>query len=82
MSLATKCMIINVSMSRWSGCKVDSKASKQHAKDINAADDAVILSKRLMPKEAFADITTAWNALRAHRVSVDEIVCRPDLRCR
>jgi len=67
MSLATKCMIINVSMSRWSGCKVDSKASKQHAKDINAADDAVILSKRLMPKEAFADITTAWNAVRAYR---------------
>lgn len=67
MSLATKCMIINVSMSRWSGCKVDSKASKRHAKDVNAADDAVIISKRLMPKEAFADITTAWNAVRAHR---------------
>jgi hypothetical protein len=67
MSLATKCMIINVSMSRWSGCKVDSNASKQHAKDVNAAADAVIISKRLMPKEAFSDITTAWNAVRAHR---------------
>jgi len=60
-------MLINLSMSRWSGTKVDPKASRKLAQDANAQDGSAIVSKRLMPKEAFADITTAWNALRAHR---------------
>jgi len=59
--------LINLSMSRWSGTKVDPKASRKLAQDANAQDGSAIVSKRLMPKEAFADITTAWNALRAHR---------------
>src|SRR6516162_4023215 len=67
MSLANKAMLINLSMSRWSGTKVDPKASRKLAQDANAQDGSAIVSKRLMPKEAFADITTAWNAVRAYR---------------
>jgi hypothetical protein len=59
-------MIVDLQLSRWSGTKTDPKASKQLTADANAKDGSAIVSKRLVPKEAFTDIVTACNALRAH----------------
>jgi hypothetical protein len=67
MSLSTKCMIVDVRVSRWSGYKIDSKASNKLIREANAQAGSAIVSKRVVPKEALADITTAYNALKAHR---------------
>jgi len=66
MSLSNKAMLVDLQLSRWSGTKTDQKASKQLVADANAKDGSAIVSKRLVPKEAFTDIVTACNALRAH----------------
>jgi len=66
MGLAQKAMIVDLQLSRWSGTKTDPKASKQLIANANAKDGSAIVSKRLVPKEAFTDIVTACNALRAH----------------
>lgn len=67
MSLSQKCMLVNLHMSRWSGYKTDQKASSQLVKDASAQAGSAVVSKRVVPKEAFADIVTACNALKAHR---------------
>jgi hypothetical protein len=67
MSLATKCMIVDVRISRWNGYKTDPKASNKLIREANAQAGSAIVSKRVVPKEALADITTAYNALKAHR---------------
>lgn len=66
MSLSTKCMVVDLHLSRWSGYKTDQKASNQLIKEANAKAGSAVVSKRIVPKEAFADIVTACNALRAH----------------
>lgn len=67
MSLATKCMIVDVRVSKWNGYKTDPKASRKLTDEANAEAGSAIVSKRVVPKEALADITTAYNALKAHR---------------
>lgn len=67
MSLATKCMIVDVRVSKWNGYKTDPKASRKLTKEANAQDGSAVVSKRVVPKEALEDITTAYNALKAHR---------------
>jgi hypothetical protein len=67
MGLAQKAMLVNLHISRWSGYKIDSKASNQLVKDASAQAGSAVVSKRIVPKEAFADIVTAYNALKAHR---------------
>jgi hypothetical protein len=67
-SLATKAMLIDLHLSRWSGYKVDNKISNQLIKDASAQTGSAVVSKRIIPKEAFTDIVTACNALRAHIV--------------
>ena len=66
MGLSQKCMVVDLQLSRWSGTKTDLKASKQLIADANAREGSAVVSKRLVPKEAFTDIVTACNALRAH----------------
>jgi hypothetical protein len=66
MGLAQKAMLIDLNVSRWSGTKTDPKASKQLVKDSNAEEGSATVSKRIVPKEAFADIVTAYNVLDKH----------------
>jgi hypothetical protein len=66
MSLARKAMLIDLHLSRWSGFKTDPKASKQLIQDTNAQAGSAVVNKRIVPREAFADIVTACNALRSH----------------
>ena len=66
MSLANKAMLVDLHLSRWSGFKTDPKASTQLVKDASAQAGSAVVSKRLVPKEAFANIVTACNSLRAH----------------
>ncbi len=68
MSLSQKCMLVDLHLSRWSGYKTDQKASNQLVRDASAQAGSAIVSKRIVPKEAFVDIVTACNALRAHMV--------------
>lgn len=67
MSLAQKCMIIDVRISKWNGYKTDPKASRKLTDEANAEKGSAVVNKRVIPKEAFADITTAYNALKSHR---------------
>jgi hypothetical protein len=60
-------MIVDVRMSRWNGYKTDPKASSKLTREANAQAGSAIVSKRVVPKEALADVTTAYNALKAHR---------------
>lgn len=62
MDLANKCMIIDVRISKWNGYRTDSQASRDLAEDGSA-----VVTKRIVTREALADITTAYNALKAHR---------------
>jgi hypothetical protein len=66
MGLSQKCMIVDLHLSRWSGYKTDQKASNQLIRDASAQAGSAVVSKRIVPKEAFVDIVTACNALRAH----------------
>jgi hypothetical protein len=67
MGLSQKCMTIDVRISRWNGYKTDQDASNKLIREAGAKAGSAIVSKRLVPKEALADITTAYNALKAHR---------------
>lgn len=67
MSLSTKCMTIDVRVSRWNGYKTDQAASNELTRNKGAQAGSAVVSKRVVPKEALADITTAYNALKAHR---------------
>jgi hypothetical protein len=60
-------MIVDVRISRYNGYKTDQKASNKLIREANAQAGSAIVSKRVVPKEALADITTAYNALKAHR---------------
>lgn len=67
MSLSTKCMIVDIRISKYNGYKTDPKASRKVTDDANAEPGSAVVNKRVIPKEALADITTAYNALKAHR---------------
>jgi len=59
-------MTVDLHLSRWSGYKTDQKASNKLVVEASAQAGSAVVSKRLVPKEAFTDIVTACNALRAH----------------
>jgi hypothetical protein len=60
-------MIIDIRVSKWNGYKTDQEASHKLIKEANAEAGSAVVNKRVVPKEALADITTAYNALKAHR---------------
>jgi hypothetical protein len=66
MSLSQKAMLVDLHLSRWSGYKTDQKASNKLVMDASAQAGSAVVSKRIVPKEAFTDIVTVSNALRAH----------------
>ena len=66
MGLSQKCMLVDLHLSRWSGYKTDQRASNPLVKEASAQAGSAVVSKRIGPKEAFTDIVTACNALRAH----------------
>jgi hypothetical protein len=59
-------MLVDLHLSRWSGTKTDPKAGSQLTRDAGAQTGSAVVFKRLVPKEAFTDIVTTCNALRAH----------------
>jgi hypothetical protein len=67
MTLSSKCMLVDVRISKWNGYKTDQDASAKLIREANAQAGSAVVSKRVVPKEALADITTAYNALKAHR---------------
>lgn len=66
MGLANKCFILDLHISKWSGYKTDQKASTQLLRDASAQTGSAVVSKRIIPREVFNDITTACNALNKH----------------
>lgn len=67
MSLANKCMLVHIHISKWNGFKTDQEASRELVRDKGAQDGSATVSKRVVPDSAFKDIVTAYNALKAHR---------------
>lgn len=67
MSLSQKCMLVSIHISKWNGYKTDQAASNKLVRDASAQAGSAVVSKRIVPREAFADIVTAYNALKAHR---------------
>lgn len=62
--LAERAMLANVSISQWSGRKLDRKVTDDANKAANAKADAGRYNKLLLPAEAFKPITTAVSAAR------------------
>jgi hypothetical protein len=66
MSLATRCMIICVSIGMWEGRKLDKGASSKANRDAGAKDGTARVTKRIVSDKAFSEIVTARNAIKAH----------------
>jgi hypothetical protein len=66
MSLATKCMIVNLQVGFWAGYRLDKEASRKVTKDANAQSDAARVNKHLVPKESLKDVVAASGAVRTH----------------
>jgi hypothetical protein len=66
MSIATKCMTANLSISVWTGHRLDKDASRRVTEDAGAALDAARVNKHLIPKDALKGIVAAQGALRTH----------------
>lgn len=59
-------MIVNLTISAWSGHKLDKAKTAAVTSDAKAASDAARVNKHLVSKEALADITRTANALRQY----------------
>ncbi len=66
MSITTQCMVANLSISLWTGQRLDKEASRKVTDEANAANDAARVNKHLVPKEALKPIIAAQSALRGH----------------
>lgn len=66
MSIADSCMTCNLGIGMWEGRRLDKALGKRITDEAHAAADAVRVNKLLIPKESFARVTTARNALRQH----------------
>lgn len=66
MSIATKCMVANLSISVWTGHRLDKDASRRVTEDAGAQADAARVNKHLIPREALKGIVTAQGAVRTH----------------
>ena len=52
MSLATKCMLVDVSIGMWEGRKLDKLASEKTTTEANAKAGTARVTKRIVPDEA------------------------------
>ena len=66
MSIATKCMTVNLQIGTWNAQRLDKSASAAVTSNAGAANDAARVNKHLIPKESLKPIITAANALRSH----------------
>jgi hypothetical protein len=55
-ALAARAMVVSLSISRWTGRRLDRKITNEVNKSHNAAEDAGRYNKLLLPKEALDDI--------------------------
>lgn len=66
MSIATKCMVVDLSMGMWEGRKLDRAASDRVNTVAKAKAGTARVTKRIIPDDAFDALVTARNALKAH----------------
>jgi hypothetical protein len=65
-ALTERAMVMNLSISRWQGQRLDKEASQRVTEDAGARADAARVNKHLVPKEALAPVQTAASAVRDH----------------
>lgn len=63
-ALAARAMVVSLSISQWSGRRLDRQATDEVNSSHGAADDAGRYNKLLLPKEALADIQKIVGATR------------------
>lgn len=66
MSIATECMVVSLSISRWYGFARDAQLGRDVATSHNADNDTTNVSKRLMPATALKDVNSSLTAIRSH----------------
>ena len=66
MSIATNCLIVNVSIGQWSGHRLDKAASDAFAAEHGAQSDAGRYNKHLVPKEYLDPITKIGTEIRGY----------------
>ncbi len=66
MSIANQCMIVSISIGKWSGYRLDKEMSARVVEEAQAASDAARVNKHLVPKEALKKIVAAEHAIRNH----------------
>lgn len=65
-SLATKLMVVNVSIAVWEGRRLDRRITAQSIRDNNVQDeDGLRVNKLLISKDAFKEVQSCVSALRA-----------------
>lgn len=65
-ALTERAMVMNLTISRWQGQRLDREASRQVTEAAGANSDAARVNKHLIAKELLAPIMTAANAVRDH----------------
>ncbi len=65
-ALTERAMVMNLSISRWEGKRLDKEASQRVTEEAGARADAARVNKHLVPKEALAPVVTAGNSVRDH----------------
>jgi hypothetical protein len=65
-ALATKAMVMNLSIGVWNGQRLDKEATRKVTDDAGADPDAARVNKHLVAKSALAAIVTASSAIRSH----------------
>lgn len=66
MSITNECFLVNITVGRWAGYKLDKEASRQTAKQANAKEDAIKVSKHLIDQDVVKKISTIDAQLRNH----------------
>jgi hypothetical protein len=66
MSITNECFLVNITVGKWAGYKLDRQASEETAKRANAKSGAVKVSKHLIDQDAVRKINTIDAQLRNH----------------
>jgi hypothetical protein len=66
MSIASECFLVNITVGKWAGYKLDKEASAETAHRANAEVDAIKVSKHLVSQEVIRKISTLDAQLRNH----------------
>lgn len=66
MSIATNCMVTNLSISVWTGHRIDKAASRKVTTEASAEEDAARVNKHLVPKDMLKGVIQAQGAIRVH----------------